>query len=94
MYETLKEKIKELKEKGINDEDFEIAKRSMYGRYVRIFSRPSSVASLMSSCHFSNLEMYDIIEKIANAKKSDVLRVLNETLRENKSAISIITPKE
>lgn len=94
VYETLKEKIKELKEKGINDEDFEIAKRSMYGRYVRIFSRPSSVASLMSSCHFSNLEMYDIIEKIANAKKSDVLRVLNETLRENKSAISIITPKE
>lgn len=94
VYTAIKEKIKELKINGIDDEDFEIAKRSMYGRYVRVFSRASSVSSLMASCHFANLEMYDIIEKIANAKKSDIIRVLNETLYENKSAISIINPKE
>ena len=94
VYEAVREKIEELKNNGIDDEDFEIAKRSMYGRYVRVFSRASSVSSLMTSCHFANLEMYDIIEKIANAKKSDIIRVLNETLYENKSAISIINPKE
>ncbi len=86
--------IREYKENGIPNEDFEIARRSLYGRYIRIFTRPSSVAGLLTSCHFANLEMYDIIEKIANAKKSEIQRLLNETLCEEKCAISIITPKE
>lgn len=94
VYSAILNKIREYKEKGISDEDFEIARRSLYGRYIRIFSRPSSVAGLLTSCHFANLEMYDIIEKIANAKKSDIENLLKETLRENKHAISIINPKE
>ena len=93
VYKKLKEKIEYYKKNGISNEDFEIAKRSLYGRYVRIFSRKSSVASLLTSCHFSSLEMYDIIEKIAAAKKEDVERILKETLICEKSALSVIKPK-
>lgn len=93
VYEKLKDRILYYKQNGIDDEDFEIAKRSLYGRYVRIFSRKSSIASLLTSCHFSSLEMYDIIEKIANAKKEDLQRILNNTLNDNLSALSVVTPK-
>ncbi len=94
VYSAILNKIREYKQNGISNEEFEIARRSLYGRYVRIFSRPSSIAGLLTSCHFANLNMYDIIEKIANAQKSDIQNLLNETLRENKHAISIINPKE
>lgn len=83
--------IQRICKEGIDEKLFEASKRALYGRYVTIFDKPSALASFITSCEFADIEIYDIIEQVANAKLEDVIKLIERTDVEN-TVLSVIHP--
>lgn len=91
VYQLLMEEVDRLKQKGIDPEDFERAKKTMYGRYISMYSRAESIAGLMTQAHFSGVDVYDVLEMAADATLEQLTERLS-TYDNDKSAISIVRP--
>ncbi len=82
--------FEQAKQDGISDEMFARVKKSTYGRYLGLFSKPDSIASAMSNCYFSNVDIYELIEIVANATKEQLMQRLNEDFSAENSSLSIV----
>ncbi|MBR5485935.1 MAG: insulinase family protein [Oscillospiraceae bacterium] len=91
VYDLLRNEIESIKTKGIAKEDFERAKKSIYGRYLSMYSRADSIAGLMTQAYFSNVDAYYVLEKAADATLEKITERL-KTYDNAKSAISIVKP--
>jgi len=82
--------VRKLKEKGISREDFEIAKRSVYGSMVSSFDSLSSVANLLIGAEFCGRTLFDYIETIAGITFEEVCQRLNDQLDPENISLSVI----
>lgn len=82
--------FEDAKKNGISDEIFERVKKSTYGRYLGLFNKPDSVASAMSNCYFSGIDIYEMVEIVANATKEELIQRLNEDFCTEYSSLSIV----
>ena len=89
----INEKIEEIKNKGISEEIFEMAKRKTYGLYVREFNDVSSEATIFITNYFKQIIPFDYIEEFKNISKEYLMDVLKEVFEESKEVVSIIMPK-
>ena len=64
--------IEHCKLNGFDTAVFECCKKAAYGRYIGTFGRTEAVAGLMTHCHFSGLELFDIPKFIAAITPSQV----------------------
>ena len=85
------EEIQRIRKEGIDEKLFEASKKALFGRYVTIFDKPSALAAFITSCEFADVEVYDIIECVANAKTEDIVNIIERTDIEN-TVLSIIKP--
>lgn len=92
LFGDLKEEIRSYKQNGFTKEQFQTAKKSLYGRYVRTFNNVESVASSLVSAHFSGVDVYDMIETIAALTYEDAEHCLENSFNDEFAAISIISP--
>lgn len=83
-----------LKEKGIDEEDFEIAKKAIYGANISGLNSSSTIANAISSLSFKDRELFRYIEAFANLSLTDVEKRLKELFISEYSALSIILPQE
>ncbi len=83
--------IQRIRNDGVDAKLFEASKKALYGRYVTIFDKPSALASFITSCEFADVEIYDIIEQVANAELKDVVKLIERTNIEN-TVLSVIRP--
>ncbi len=88
------EAIEGFKKNGIENEDFERAKKSLYGRAVSSLNSVENIANGLLNSHFSNREFFGVFNSIAELPKEDVVRQLHENLDVNRIAISIVEPVE
>lgn len=92
VYEEICAEAARIAEEGIDPEMFEVAKATIYGRYVSAFNTVEGVAGLLITGAFSDIPMYDLVDAAANA----TLPLLQERLREDfdaaRSALSVILP--
>ena len=91
--DTINKKIDEIKNTGINDDIFEMAKRKVYGLYVREFNDISSEAMIFTVNYFKQVNPFDYIEEFKNISKEYLINVLNEVFMESNEVISVIIPK-
>lgn len=95
VYETLCQEIVRLQKEGIDRDVFERSRRATYGRYLGMYARVDSVASLMMSTYFGGKNMYDVLEAAAGASYEALTARLAEAFDPERSALSVVTaPKE
>lgn len=86
------QEIVTLRENGIDEELFSIAKATVYGRYVSAFDTPEGVAGGLVAGQFSGVLMYDVVETAAGVTKEQLQSRLTESFDPERCAISVIRP--
>ncbi len=90
----IKEAIRKMRESGINAEDFERTRRKLYGRTVMSFNDIDEIANDLVGAHFDKIGVFDDIDVFRELNVKDVENILNNTMREDYSALSVINPIE
>ncbi len=92
VYEALNRAVSGFKKNGILPDEFDTAKRAVYGRYVRGFNNVENISYSLITAHFQNVGLYDMIEAVAAVTFDDVTKRLAGSMEEGRSAISIVNP--
>ena len=92
--QRIKESIVKFKENGIDTQEFEIARRAVYGTAVRSFNSNEKIANNMVDMHFNNRKLFDYIDACANASVSDIEKSLEEMLDPNNCTLSVVCSEE
>lgn len=85
------DRIEFIKKEGIKKEDFERAKKSIYGELVKEYNEVSNIATALVSDYFKNINSLDYFEEFSSVNKDYVEKVLRETFTQDKKVLSIIT---
>ncbi len=86
--------IRELKENGVRGEDFEIAKREVYGDTISSLNSVDGIANTLAELHFNNAELFSMIEDIADCTLEDVNNRLRNMLDVENTTLSVVLPSE
>lgn len=90
VYEKFKNTINEIKQKGIDKEEFERIKKTIYGSYVREFNEVGEIARMFLSDFFKGINSFDYLEEIPIINENYVEQILKEVFNEDKMVISVI----
>ncbi len=82
--------IKNLKEQGITEEQFETVRKKQYGKTVRAFTDIDTVANGLVVSHFENEELFSEFEVIKNLKLEFVNDLLKKCFNEEKATLSVV----
>lgn len=91
VYQRLLAEIKRLKETGLDSEMFERCKKATYGRYVGLYSKPDSVASVMINTYFADMTLYELLDLVAGIRKEELEQRMKENLLEEYSTLSVVS---
>ncbi len=92
--EIIKDYIREFKNNGIDTEEFERAKRAVYGETVSGFNSNEAIANIMADMHFNNRELFSLVEAIASATSDDIAKRLDELLDPDNCTLSVVCGEE
>ena len=92
--EKIKSYITNVNKNGIDDEDFEIAKKAVYGDAISSLNSVSNIANMMADYHFNGNELFAYIDAIASTDKSEVENRLSELLDVNNCTLSVVDQLE
>lgn len=92
--EMIKQYITNVKENGLNKNDFEIAKKAVYGNAVSSLNSVSSIANSIIDYHFSGNELFSYIDAVSNACFADVENRLSEMLDVCNCTLSVVKQPE
>ena len=90
VYERICRAFEKAAVEGVDDEAFERVKKSTYGRYLGLFAKPDALASAMTNCYFAGIDMYDLVELVANSSKEELEKRLWEDFSSENSSLSIV----
>lgn len=90
VYEKFKSTVKQLKENGINQKDFERLKKMVYGRYIREYNDVSDIARMFLTDALKGICSFDYLEEIEGITVEYLEQLLNDIFKENKMVISIV----
>lgn len=91
--EMIKQYINQTKQNGIEKEEFEIAKKAVYGDTIASLNSVDSIANEIIDCTFAGSELFEYIECLSKATVEDAERLLCEILDVNNCALSVIKAK-
>lgn len=95
VYASLCEEIRRIRRDGIDPDAFDRSRRAIYGRYLGMYARVDSVASLMLTTQFGGADMYAVLEAAAGVTREVLEARLKEAFDPERSALSVVTaPKE
>ena len=92
--EIIKERVTELHAKGIAEEDFERAKKSIYGKSVSLLNSAENIANVMLTLDFADKELFEAVECIANTSLIDVNERLKSQLDVSNCSLSVVAPED
>ena len=90
--EIIKEKVKEIKEAGISEEDFERARKKLYGREIMSYNDVDELANNLIAADFMNEGLFDEFETLKILTCGEANEFLSKILEEKYSALSVILP--
>ena len=90
LFDEFKKIINELKEKGINEEDFSRIKKMIYGDYIKEYNDVTDIARMFLSDYFKGINTFDYLEQIGTVDLPYVMDVLNKVFVEDKMILSIV----
>lgn len=86
----INERIRELKEKLISEEEFETVRKKQYGKTVRAFSDIDIVANSLVVSHFENEELFSEFDVIRSLDLKYVNNILLNSFDEDKAVLSVV----
>lgn len=92
--EMIKQYINKLKNEGLDEKDFEIAKKAVYGDIVSSLNSVSSISNAIADYHFNGNEMFAYIDAIADTSFEDVSKRLAEMLDVSNCTLSVVKQPE
>lgn len=90
----IKAEIRRLRRDGIDEKDFTRAKNSLYGQMVMQYNVIDNIASALVSAAMTGDGLFDEMDVFASLTLDDVTECLDNQLREEYSALSVILPAE
>ena len=90
VFKKLKERIKDIKEKGIDKEDFERIKKMLYGEYIKEFDDVSDIARLFLTDYMKGINSFDYIDNIEKIDIEYANQILKEYFVEDKMVLSVV----
>ena len=84
--------FKTLKQNGVNPEDFEIAKREVYGDLVSSLNNVESIANALADAHFNESDIFGFIDDVAQCSADDINLRLKNMFDTDNTTLSVILP--
>lgn len=92
--ERIKNAVKEMKKNGIDNEKFEIARRSLYGKEIMEYNDISNIANGLIAAEFNGWSsLFDALEIYKTVTKEDIENCLADMMDEKYSALSVVKEK-
>lgn len=92
--EMIKQYISDIKKNGIDKEDFEIARKSVYGDSVSSLNSVSAISNSIIDYAMQGNEIFAYINAVANAKLEDINARLAEMLNVDNCTLSVVKQPE
>ena len=86
----MKNEIRNLKNNGINSEDFERIKRKIYGEFVTEFNDVGSISRMFLADTIKEINSFDYVDKYDEVTEDYVVDVLNEIFNDDNIVLSVI----
>ena len=90
VFESLKEEVSNLKENGLNEEEFNRIKKMIYGGYVKEYNDVAETARMFLADFFKGINSFDYIDEIESVKSEYGLQVLKETFNDKNMVLSVV----
>lgn len=90
----IKKAVAKLKKNGITDEQFETARRSLYGREIMEYNDIDAIANSIIGAHFNGYSVFDAMDIYKTVTKEDVENRLSNMMQEEYSALSVVKNKD
>ena len=90
MYRAFLEKLKEIKNNGIPQEDFYRLKKMIYGEYVKEYDDVSDIARMFLTEHFKGINSFRYLEEIDSVTIEYTKQVLDDIFDESRIILSIL----
>ena len=90
--ENIKEEFEKFKVTGFKEEDFLIAKKKLYGEYIKEYNDIAVVANNLLSDYIKGINPFMYFEEFNILTKEEVEEILKEVLVEENRVTSIIKP--
>lgn len=94
VYNHFKEEVKRFKQEGINEEDANRIRKTLYGRYVLEYNDVQDIARMFLVDYFKGINSFDFLEEIESINVEYLKQVLNNVFKEEKMVLSIVKNKE
>lgn len=91
--EAIKKETARLKKEGIDENQFEAVRRSLYGREIMEYNDIDSIANGFVSAHFGGYSVFDAVEIYKSVTKEDIEKRLSQVMDEQYSALSVVKEK-
>lgn len=88
--EMINDAVRELHKNGISREDFEIAKKVVYGKTVSAFDSKQAIASELINSEFTGREIYEALDDMAEMTLEDVNKRLESQLDADNCCLSVV----
>lgn len=92
--EMIKQYISDIKKNGIDKEDFEIARKSVYGDSVSSLNSVSAISNSIIDYAMQGNEIFAYIDAVANAKLEDINARFAEMLDVDNCTLSVVKQPE
>lgn len=83
-------RIEDIKKNGISKDDFERAKKRVYGELVKDYNDVSTIASGIVADYFRGIGEFEYFDIIGEINEEYLMNILNEIFVENCKVVSII----
>ena len=92
--EKIKNEIEKLKQRGINQEDFERIKKKVYGEYIMEYNQISDISRMFLADNFKGINSFDYLEEYKQVTKQYTEKILKDVFQEKNMAYAVIKNEE
>ena len=90
IYDRFKQRIAEMKNTPIDENEFNRIKKRIYGGYVKEYNDTADIARMFLADFFKEINSFDYLEEMTTINEQYVEQVLKEVFNEEKMVISVI----
>lgn len=84
------EEINNIKQNGINEEDFNRNKKMIYGLYIKEYNNIDDISKMFVADYFKGINSFDYIENYVQVTKEYTEKILNQVFNEERTVLSIV----
>lgn len=93
VYEKILEKINEMRENEINEQDFERIKKKIYGDYAVEYNNVSDIGRMFASDYIKGINSFEYMNKFDDIDTNYLKQILQQVFSENNMIMSVIKGK-